>query len=208
MANSYTTNLNLTKPEVGADNDQWGTHQNAAFDAIDGVFNSDGSGTSVGLNVGSGKTFSLGGTLTAIASSIANLFLATVSVAASRFSIKDATDSTKVVQLNVSGLTTGSTRTLSVPDASGSVVLDTATQTLTNKTLTSPTISGATMTTPALGTPASGTLTNCTGLPAANLSGSVAFSQLASDAANAKGARTVSTSAPSGGADGDIWYQV
>jgi hypothetical protein len=41
-----------------------------------------------------------------------------------------------------------------------------ATQTLTNKTLTSPTL-----TTPALGTPASGTLTNCTGLPAAGVTG-------------------------------------
>jgi hypothetical protein len=49
-----------------------------------------------------------------------------------------------------------------LPDASGIFVLDTATQTLTNKTLTGPTL-----TTPVLGTPVSGTLTNCTGLPPA-----------------------------------------
>jgi hypothetical protein len=35
MANTYTANYNLTKPEVGADRDQWGAHHNANFDAID-----------------------------------------------------------------------------------------------------------------------------------------------------------------------------
>ena len=37
-------------------------------------------------------------------------------------------------------------RTITLPDATGTVVLDTTTQTLTNKTLTSPTISNATFT--------------------------------------------------------------
>ena len=37
-------------------------------------------------------------------------------------------------------------RTITLPDATGTVVLDSATQTLTNKTLTSPTISNATFT--------------------------------------------------------------
>jgi hypothetical protein len=51
-------------------------------------------------------------------------------------------------------------RTITLPDATGQVVLRDTTDTLTNKTLTSPT-----MTAPVLGTPASGTLTNTTGLP-------------------------------------------
>ena len=51
-------------------------------------------------------------------------------------------------------------QTVTIPDATGTIVLDTLAQTLTNKTLTSPTL-----TTPVLGTPSSGTLTNCTGLP-------------------------------------------
>jgi len=54
--------------------------------------------------------------------------------------------------------------TMTFPGSSDTVVTLGATQTLTSKTLTSPT-----MTAPALGTPASGTLTNCSGLPAANI---------------------------------------
>lgn len=51
-----TTNLGLTKPTVGADDDTWGTETNAAFDGVDAVFAAAGSGTSVGIKVGSGKT--------------------------------------------------------------------------------------------------------------------------------------------------------
>lgn len=59
------------------------------------------------------------------------------------FAIYDETDNTKIVNFQVSGVTTGTTRTLTVPDASGTLLL-----------------SGG-----ALGTPSSGTLTNATGLP-------------------------------------------
>ena len=51
-------------------------------------------------------------------------------------------------------------RTVSLPDATTTLVGTNTTDTLTNKTLTSPTF-----TTPVLGTPSSGTLTSCTGLP-------------------------------------------
>lgn len=47
----------------------------------------------------------------------------------------DASDVTKVLQFTTSGIATGTTRTATWPDASGTVVLDTATQTLSGKAL-------------------------------------------------------------------------
>jgi hypothetical protein len=63
MADSFTANLNLTKPEVGASRDTWGGKLNNDLDSLDALFTANGTGTSVGLNVGSGKTLSVAGTL-------------------------------------------------------------------------------------------------------------------------------------------------
>lgn len=110
----------------------------------------------------------------------------TLDVTDSGFTIHDNSDTTKKVQFQVSGLTTATTRTLTVPDVSDTLVTLGATQTLTNKTLTSPT-----MTAPVLGTPASGVLTNCTGTAAGLTAGNVTTN------ANLTGAVTSSGNATS-----------
>lgn len=70
-------------------------------------------------------------------------------------------DATKKLAFQVDGLTTLTTRVITIQDSDDTLVGRNTTDTLTNKTLTAPTL-----TTPALGTPASGVVTNLTGTAA------------------------------------------
>lgn len=70
----------------------------------------------------------------------------TLTVKDTLFTLQDDGDTTKQARFQLSGITTSTTRTFTLPDTTDTLVTLAATQTLTNKTLTSPTINTPTIT--------------------------------------------------------------
>lgn len=142
------------------------------------TFDTAGSGNSLSINsnavtgvTGTGATVVLSAAPTLTGNTTVttvNKVTITPPATSATLTIADA----KALVISTSVTINGTAGTLTIPAAgTGTLVLESATQTLTNKTLTSPTISHPTMTTPILGTPDSGTLTSCTGYLASALSG-------------------------------------
>lgn len=93
------------------------------------------TGTTRILNVPDADTTFVG---TDVAQTLTNKTInsSTINISDSNFTVQDNTDATKQLRFEVSGITTATTRTLTVPDANTTIVGTDTTQTLSNKTFT------------------------------------------------------------------------
>lgn len=143
VSNALADSTDFDSVETHPDSDFGDSVSLRAYDESGGaafVVETDGDVT---VGVTSADTFTVTATTTLGATT-----LGATSITDANLTIKDNLDTTKLLQFQLSGITTATTRTLTVPNASDTLVGLATTDTLTNKTLASATntVSADTMT--------------------------------------------------------------